>query len=232
MASGKLISAPKTRPINQPGQPGKCTHPMTKPIAKRLVNAPSKAVVLSGKDIGNIKPTSRAPKIIPQIAPSRTLDMESFYQMRASAAISRAKVVADNLSDLLSSRFLTGPKIASNFDSEIRWICFLDLADHANEHQQLITGMIRLHILHHAARQSVYGHWMIEELHRHGYRVSAGTVYPLLHGLQRQGYLTAKSERARGRSRRMYRATTKGRRALEQTKGKIRELSKELIKEL
>jgi PadR family transcriptional regulator PadR len=97
------------------------------------------------------------------------------------------------------------------------------------EHQQLIVGMIRVHILHHAVKQPVYGHWMIEELNRHGYKISAGTIYPLLHGMQRQGYLTAKSERANGRSRRMYRATAKGRHALAQTKGKIRELFKELI---
>jgi PadR family transcriptional regulator PadR len=97
------------------------------------------------------------------------------------------------------------------------------------EHQQLIAGMIRLHILHHAAKQPLYGHWMIEELNRHGYKISAGTIYPLLHGMQRRGYLTSKSERANGRCRRMYRATVKGRRALQQTKGKIRELFKELI---
>ena len=70
---------------------------------------------------------------------------------------------------------------------------------------------------------------MIEELSRHGYKISAGTIYPLLHGMQRQSYLTARSEQADGRNRRMYRATAKGRRALEQTKGKIRELFKELI---
>ena len=97
------------------------------------------------------------------------------------------------------------------------------------EHQQLIVGMIRLHILHHAVKQPVYGQWMIEELNRHGYKISAGTIYPLLHGMQRQGYLTGKSERANGRNRRMYRATAKGRHALGQTKGKIRELFKELI---
>ena len=31
---------------------------------------------------------------------------------------------------------------------------------------------------------------MIEELARHGYKVSAGTLYPILHGLEERGYLT------------------------------------------
>ena len=53
------------------------------------------------------------------------------------------------------------------------------------EHQQLLSGFIRLHILHHAVKAPLYGNWMIEELRRHGYHISAGTLYPLLHGMQR-----------------------------------------------
>lgn len=99
------------------------------------------------------------------------------------------------------------------------------------EHQQLFSGLIRLHILHHAVKSSLYGNWMIEELRRHGYHISAGTLYPLLHSMHRQGYLSEKVERAEGRTRRIYRATAKGRRALEESKQKIRELFKELIKD-
>src|SRR6476661_5603978 len=52
MASGRLMSDPNSNPTNHPGQVGNCTQPMTKPMANRLVNAPSSAAVLSGKDIG------------------------------------------------------------------------------------------------------------------------------------------------------------------------------------
>jgi len=55
------------------------------------------------------------------------------------------------------------------------------LATDPTEHQGSLAGMIRLHILHHAAEEELYGHWMIEELGRHGYRVSPGTLYPMLH---------------------------------------------------
>ena len=52
------------------------------------------------------------------------------------------------------------------------------------EHQELLSGFIRLHVLHHAAEGDLYGQWMIEELARHGYRVSPGTLYPMLHAME------------------------------------------------
>lgn len=70
---------------------------------------------------------------------------------------------------------------------------------------------------------------MIEELARHGYRISQGTLYPLLHGLEKKGYLRS-SEQVNGKSRRtVYRATPLGRKALAAAKQKVRELFHELI---
>lgn len=70
---------------------------------------------------------------------------------------------------------------------------------------------------------------MIEELARHGYRISPGSLYPLLHGMERKGYLTS-TEKRNGRSlRREYRATPAGRRALAAVKDKVKELFEELI---
>ncbi len=57
------------------------------------------------------------------------------------------------------------------------------------EYRDLYSGLIRLHILHHAVEGPVFGLEMAEELARHGYRISPGTLYPLLHGLERKGYL-------------------------------------------
>jgi DNA-binding PadR family transcriptional regulator len=50
-------------------------------------------------------------------------------------------------------------------------------------------GSIRLHILHHAASGEVFGQGLIDELQHHGYRLSPGTLYPILHALERGGYL-------------------------------------------
>jgi PadR family transcriptional regulator, regulatory protein PadR len=99
------------------------------------------------------------------------------------------------------------------------------------EHQELLAGLIRLHILHHAAEGEIYGQWIIEELARHGYRLSPGTLYPLLHGLEEKGYLASVKERSGRSVRRVYRATPLGREALEVAKDKVRELFREILAE-
>jgi PadR family transcriptional regulator PadR len=97
------------------------------------------------------------------------------------------------------------------------------------EDRDLYSGLIRLHVLHHAAREPIFGMGMAEELARHGYRISPGTLYPLLHGLEKRGYLRSR-EVQNGKSRRqVYRATPAGRKALELAKSKVRELFRELI---
>ena len=95
----------------------------------------------------------------------------------------------------------------------------------------LYSGLIRLHVLHHAARGPVYGLAIIEELGRHGFRVSAGTLYPILHGLEQKGYLKAAPRRVGRSIRRIYRATAAGRRALQSGKIKVSELFGELLED-
>lgn len=97
--------------------------------------------------------------------------------------------------------------------------------------RELYAGLIRLHILHHAAKGPVFGLWFIEELGRHGYKLSPGTLYPLLHGLERKGYLKSTSERSGKRLRRMYQATAAGRGALAAARQKVSELFGELLEE-
>ncbi|NGE67142.1 PadR family transcriptional regulator, partial [Escherichia coli] len=48
-----------------------------------------------------------------------------------------------------------------------------------SDDRDLYAGLIRLHVLHHASHEAVYGLAMIEELSRHGYKLSPGTLYPL-----------------------------------------------------
>lgn len=97
--------------------------------------------------------------------------------------------------------------------------------------QDLYGGLIRLHILHHASKEPVFGLWFIEELGRHGYKLSPGTLYPLLHGLERKGYLRSTHERSGKSSRRMYQATPLGRKALATARQKVSELFGELLEE-
>ena len=95
--------------------------------------------------------------------------------------------------------------------------------------RDLYSGLIRLHVLHHAAEEPIFGLGMIEELARHGYKISPGSLYPLLHGLEAKGYLRS-TEIRNGKSRRkIYRATALGRKALAGAEHKVRELFHELI---
>jgi PadR family transcriptional regulator len=97
------------------------------------------------------------------------------------------------------------------------------------DERYLYVGLIRLHILHHAAEEAIYGLGMIEELGRHGYKLSAGTLYPLLHGLEAKGYLVSSTIRRGRTERRMYKATKRGRTALALAKTKVRELFGEMF---
>ncbi len=95
--------------------------------------------------------------------------------------------------------------------------------------KDLYSGLIRLHVLHHAAEQPIYRSWMIEELREHGYEISPGTLYPMLHGLARKGYLELRQEGPGKRARRLYTITAKGRSALDDAKVKVRGLFGELF---
>jgi PadR family transcriptional regulator, regulatory protein PadR len=98
-----------------------------------------------------------------------------------------------------------------------------------SDDKDLYSGLIRLHILHHAAKEPLFGLWMIEELARHGYKMSTGTLYPILHGLEQKGYLRSHMERDGKTSRRLYVATASGKRALQTSLARVRELYGELI---
>jgi PadR family transcriptional regulator PadR len=99
------------------------------------------------------------------------------------------------------------------------------------KHHDILAGLIRLHVLHHAVEGEFFGNWMLEELREHGYRIGPGTLYPMLHALERKGYLTSRTEGTGRRARRHYRATRQGRAALAEATSRVRELFNELVKE-
>lgn len=99
----------------------------------------------------------------------------------------------------------------------------------AMEHQDLLVGLIRLHVLHHAAEEEIYGQGIMEELARHGYRLSPGTLYPMLHAMEKKGYLRSREKRDGRSVRRLYRATPRGCAALDAAKDKLKELVGELF---
>jgi len=97
--------------------------------------------------------------------------------------------------------------------------------------REFFLGFIKIHILYHASKEPIFGVEIAKELARHGYSISPGTLYPVLHRLEKENYLESNSRVVSGRMRKYYQATAEGKLVLEQSKKKIRELVTEVIKE-
>ena len=93
--------------------------------------------------------------------------------------------------------------------------------------REFLLAFWKIHILHHADEQGVYGQWMLEELHRHGYRLSPGTLYPMLARMARRGWLRA-AEPKRSKAPRVYRLTRLGHDVLNQIRDSLDELYREV----
>jgi DNA-binding PadR family transcriptional regulator len=96
--------------------------------------------------------------------------------------------------------------------------------------RNFFLGFIRLHILFHASQEPVFGLDLIRELARHGYSLSPGTLYPMLHGLEGDGFLQLRKQVVNGKVRKYYRATKAGKQALADAHVKVGELVNEVYK--
>lgn len=95
--------------------------------------------------------------------------------------------------------------------------------------RDVYLAFMRLHLLYHAAEEPFYGMAMMEELRRHGYRISAGTFYPLVHRMEEQGLLEREERVVDGKVRKYYTATGAGQAALDEVRPKLIELVDEVI---
>ena len=73
------------------------------------------------------------------------------------------------------------------------------------------SNLVHFYVLHRACYKPTFGLQIIEELGRLGYKVSPGTVYPLLEGLEERGILRSRQVRRGRTARKLYRATAAGR---------------------
>lgn len=81
----------------------------------------------------------------------------------------------------------------------------------------LLSGSNALLLLKLLEDGDKYGYEMIAALDRrsdHTFELKAGTLYPLLHGLEEKGWVSAYDAEAAGRLRRYYHLTGQGRKAL------------------
>lgn len=95
--------------------------------------------------------------------------------------------------------------------------------------RDIFLAFVRVHLLHHAAEGRIYGQAMRQELARHGYDLSPGTLYPIFHSLEEGGYLSSEQEIVSGKVRKYYRITAPGRELLQTLRPKIRELVGEVL---
>jgi DNA-binding PadR family transcriptional regulator len=95
--------------------------------------------------------------------------------------------------------------------------------------RDFFLGFVKIHVLHHAAQEPVYGLALLDELRRHGYELGPGTLYPLLHGLEAAGYLAREDRVVGGKVRKYYAITDAGRLALTEARVKIAELVDEVL---
>ena len=95
--------------------------------------------------------------------------------------------------------------------------------------RDVFLALVRIHLLHRAACGPVFGVEMMDELRRHGYDISPGTLYPLLHALEDSRVLVSSQEVVEGKVRKYYRITPAGNALLAELQAKIRELVGEVL---
>jgi PadR family transcriptional regulator, regulatory protein PadR len=98
--------------------------------------------------------------------------------------------------------------------------------------REILLAFWKAHVLHHAAEEGgVHGKWILEELRRHGYELSPGTLYPLLARMERLGWLRSRRSGPGARARKDYRLTPAGRGVLALVRDRVRELHRELVED-
>lgn len=95
--------------------------------------------------------------------------------------------------------------------------------------RKFFLGFVRVHLLYHASKEDIYGVEMIDELRRHGYNISPGTLYPILHSLEKEEFLISKPKNVKGKIRKYYRITKNGKKILKDARKKIQELIDEVM---
>jgi PadR family transcriptional regulator, regulatory protein PadR len=93
--------------------------------------------------------------------------------------------------------------------------------------REFLLAFWKIHILHHADEHGVYGQWMLEELQEHGYRLSPGTLYPMLSRMAQRGWLRS-TEPKRSKAARVYRLTPRGHDVLNRLRESLDELYREV----
>ena len=94
--------------------------------------------------------------------------------------------------------------------------------------KSLVSGSMMLLILRLLEEKDMYGYEMIEALREKSqnvFELKAGTLYPLLHGLEEKNFVTSYEQKVMGKERKYYRLTAAGHGRLEEKKGRVEGIS-------
>jgi PadR family transcriptional regulator PadR len=106
----------------------------------------------------------------------------------------------------------------------------IDIMDEKNQMRQSFwQGLVRLVVLHQASRGPVYGRRLSKFFREQGYSISPGSLYPLLHRLERAGWLQSRLKVYKGRARKYYDITPQGQSCLEEVRREVTPLVREVI---
>jgi DNA-binding PadR family transcriptional regulator len=114
-------------------------------------------------------------------------------------------------------------------DNEKRYRKAITVVASMKLERKFFLGFIRIHLLYHASKSPIFGLEMIEELKRHGYSLSSGTLYPILHSLENEGFLSSEQKIVDGKIRKYYSITKKGKQILNNARKQIQELIDEVM---
>ena len=95
--------------------------------------------------------------------------------------------------------------------------------------QSFWQGMVKIVILHQASMGPVYGGGLSKYLCSQGYKISPGTLYPLLHSLEKAGYLRCHLKVNKGRLRKYYKTTALGQSCLDELRHHVCGILREII---
>ena len=102
--------------------------------------------------------------------------------------------------------------------------------------KELLKGSTATMILKIISEGEAYGYQIVQELSRRSgdvFKLNEGTLYPILHTLEKEGYVESyRSAAESGRERRYYRITAEGRLCLAQRMGEWRLFSESVSRVL
>ena len=94
--------------------------------------------------------------------------------------------------------------------------------------REFTRGFVKLYALWRASQAETFGMQIIEEMRELGFKVSPGTLYPILHALLEERDVNQTNRLVNGKIRKCYRATSKGRKEADEVIERLTSLLKKL----